>query len=143
MEKEKKDLQVWGYLLIILSLIDFSKIIRAFVRGDFDIEKYKDVPAQFAQIGIIVIIAVLVIMGLIKIFLGIKGVQQSKGTYKGNAHRIISKIVLVILILIFIAVLAVMIKSNTFDYVYLFSSFVDILIVCLYLRATKKCMNLN
>lgn len=143
MENSKKTLKIYGILFIFLAILDVGMFALNYFLGDFK-EKWNmnvvGISENTIQGVTIAFVLVILIIALIKLFLGIRGIQQSNGTYKGKSHITIAKIVIVMSIISVIASIPGF-KLETSVIINLLGNIVTISILFDYIKNSKKLMN--
>lgn len=140
MENSKKTLKIYGILFIFLAVCDVGILALNYFLGDFKEINVEGISENIIQGVTIALAVVIVIIALIKLFLGIRGIQQSNGTCKGKSHITIAKIVTVISIISVIASIPEL-KLETSVIINLLDEVVTISILFDYIRNSKKLMN--
>lgn len=91
----KKLLKFYSIFFLFLAFVDLIMILSNFIGGD--VQKLWNTQIDGLSVGlahgfIIFLIGIIVLIALIKLFLGIKGLQQSNGKVSGKLHIILAKI---------------------------------------------------
>lgn len=143
MENSKKNLKIYGILFIFLAIWDVFTLIVNYFLGDYKEIwniSVEGVSANIIQGVTIAILLVIVIIVLIKLFLGVRAIQQSNGTYKGKSHITIARIAMVISIILVIAAIPGL-KLETSVIMNFLDDIVTVSILFDYIRNSKKLMN--
>ena len=134
MKNAKRNLKVYSGLFIILTVVDVMIMVGNFLAKNISIDNFaknfninENVmwPAFIATIGVIVLTFIIA-----PLFIGIKGLKQADGKYKGGANITLAIIMLVVNILILAYCLYALLKEDHKNqYFYMF-----IIYICFYIE---------
>lgn len=134
MEKAKKDLKIFSNLFIFLGVWDIISFLIDYFFGSLTLENLKTMATPgVAIVSWIILIIVLIVLVAIKMYLGIKGLQQVKGNTKGKGNVRLAKVIYVILIVCFILSLVTIFQGSG-SYLDLINYVVNIIIIHYYIQ---------
>jgi len=139
--KAKKDLKIVGWAFLFLALVDVIDLLVDYFTGYFDVENIikiagNDTTESVAQIAAIVAIVIILLSMLVKVFFGVKAINQANGKTKTTTHITLAKVVLVISVIAAVVMVVSLIqKSATITDVII--SLANVVIYATYIKAAK------
>ena len=109
----KKQLFLYGVALLIIALCNLGLLVLDYVGGDFNMVTHEDALVQAITNAIIIIVLVASsISVIVGVYLGVKGVLESKKSSGGKFHIVLAKIVAIFNLVLLIIVGLSMIGSS-------------------------------
>ena len=103
MKYDAKNLKINSLVLIILAIVDTVIMIGQIMAEQLSVEKIMELAnttQQIAEISIAAFIGASSVVFLVTLFIGIMGLRQAAGKFKGKANIVLAEIMLVINILL-------------------------------------------
>ena len=107
----KKVLKIYGILFIILAMFNLVSLGLNF-SGSESLTAIENIPANILNVLSGLIFSLIIIEILVELFLGIMGIQQSNGKYKGKIHITLAKIMLTLSVLYIVLMLPTFIAKE-------------------------------
>lgn len=152
MEQEKRTLQAFSYLFLLLAVVNLILLIIPIAQGEFSVaalmEQVKlqtpDVPdsvENLTRILLIVAISIAAISILMLVYMGYMGLRQYQGKPTGTSHITIAKICFVVMIIASISAFLSAVNGplKSWDnWVGLLTNLCSVLITGMYIKAAKS-----
>ena len=132
-------LRLYGVLFLILAAVDVVQIVGMFLSGSSTMAAMMAAAggdANIVNLSLKVLAVIFSIVVLLKVFLGVRGIQQSQGKSVGTAHIKLAWVAMVIVGIGFISNVVSLVRGQV-DWVACCNALASVLILVYYIKEAK------
>lgn len=136
----KKVLKIYGVLFIFFAVLDIITVASNWFSSNINDIQLPDGTESIVKVITIVGLVIIALEILIKLYLGVRGIQQSKGIYKGKTNIKLAQIILVLTVILALIELPGL-KLEKSSIMGIMDDIVVIFIICDYIKYGKKVLD--